>query len=105
MTAQNPSTGRPWQTQLDQALEAARRNGTATMQVPGGRQTLSEVGAAVRDADADLTVRVAGLTADTLAVCARPVCDLVVELGVPVQFEHEGRILQLAVASPTSRER
>ena len=47
-------------------------------------------------ADCEVSIFVDGLDAETLAVCAREICDLAIDQGVTVRFRHRDRVLCLA---------
>lgn len=82
---------------LDRVVEAAGRRRSAEVRLRVGRDAVAAtVGDPTRQG-ADVVVRVAGLTADTLPNHARAICDFTVDVRVPVQFEHRGCLLELAL--------
>ena len=62
--------------------------------------TRNELNAAVRaarDADCEVSVFIGGLNAETLAFCAQAICDLAVDEGVSVRFQHRDKVMRLKV--------
>ena len=84
---------------LPAALARARPGATTELRLDLDRDGCLRALRRIRR-EADVIVRLDGLTGETLQVYAEAVCDFAVDAAVPIEFEHRGVTLQLRARSP-----